>query len=288
MKRFTLDEVGAVSGLIDQYATFKKSTMTLRRLRGYVNNLHRHLPDWALENWQALPAHLEREFSGYKRATQRDKCIQIRGFLKFCVIFHGLDPRAPELISVLAAEVPDPEILTFAQCRRVIAHSFSTGLHGRLYVVLCLYLGLRRTEALQTRREDFDLEAGAASIRWRGDERLKTLSSIRTVPICSAAYPTICEAVESFERGRIFPASENWPYSLDIPYKAGSTIMRHTFASALVSGRIRDDGGKLVSVSPRPDYWQVSRILGHADVNTLRYYAGISDGVPSLHPHEFL
>lgn len=289
----------SINDLIAEYAAYKEPKVTIDTLRRCVNNLKRYVPEGVSENWRTLPKRLDLAIGRYAGRTRRNKICDVRGFLDFLVIFHGLDPRAPHFLSLPRLQPVMPSVLSWQQCRTVVRGSWQRPLDERLYVLLCMYHGLRRSEALALHREDIDLIEGVVRLRWRPGFRLKTESSSRPIPIPAAVQPFIEELIADKARGRVLPYCPEWtkthaPYSRseleddeDPPsFKVGSMILRHTYASALISGRVRDGDGKLGICTLKPDYWQVSRLLGHKGVNTLRHYVGLSDGVPGLDPAE--
>jgi len=144
----------------------------------------------------------------------------------------GLCPRNPMAgLSEPKPEEKAPEILTVAQCEKLLAAALETeGELGMLgYIVLGLYCGIRSAELEKLDWNDVDLEAGLVTV---GPKIAKT-RSIRNVPIAENAFQWLLQCSKRkgnikprgfrnrFDQVRACAGIEEWPVNA-MRHSAGS------------------------------------------------------------------
>ncbi len=204
----------------------------------------------------------KRKQSGKEKATLRADLVAVKGFINWCYRNNLLPVNPISTVKGPSIEKKSPSFLSTEQVKKLLSVT-----HGDLYtmIIISLYTGIRRSELLRLKWEDFDWKNArltvpvAKSGKFRVipfNPKLKSLVSPNNTPKSGNVfkYKNILRspyAKALKEAGITLPRNERWH------------ILRHTYASHLIMS-----GAPLVTVS---------NLLGHASIQTTMIYTHLSD-----------
>lgn len=277
-----------IKALIGVFEKHLSTRLTVRTVRGYVNNLSELVTEELLENWQELlPGLSDRLFAlGFSPATVQWKLGHLRRFFEWGSRWAEFDPRAVDLVPLVLRDTPDPDIPSADSIRQGFRSACMAGPDYATAFALFQLTGVRLRAGFGLEVQDVNLERSILHVRPSRLRRLKNSGSARDVPICAALHPLLAAQVEralAHKRALIFPMNHDSFYGRVKGPRPHA--LRRAFASALLDG-IACTGSGFARVEP-VHQWRVARLMGHTSLGTMQSYYNRSGGVPGLHPDEF-
>jgi len=258
---------------------------TPKTIRGYqsflqlfINWINEHhpgttLPSLTLQQVNAYQHHLltrpaENKPQPLTRRTVRTYMRHIKIFLSFCHTEGYLPSPIHAGVKLPKAEKPVIEILTDHETDRLLAVLKDSPQCHRDRAIICLMLdaGLRRGEAAQLRRKDINFNDRYIVVTGKGQKS-------RIVPFGHKVYAALqAHLAQTAPAGNtLFTLSPNGIYLMMNRKKKKAGIprlhphlLRHTFATNFL-------------IHGLGDIYELSRILGHADIKITEGYLQLAN-----------
>jgi site-specific recombinase XerD len=208
-------------------------------------------------------------------ARQYSVIMFLKSFLKFCRTTLGMSCLDPAEIKLPKRPAPEVEYLTNGEIQRVldaIKVDTFTGIRLRALIEVLLSTGMRISEALSLKRQQFDMGRTEAEIIGKG-KRKRTIFLTqrarlwvqeylnRRVDDDPAVFVTTGYPVRPLKREDISRFFQNLKLRAGLTKKFTPHILRHTFCTIL-----RNNGA---------DISIIKDLAGHQDIQTTaRYYLG--------------
>ncbi len=220
---------------------------------------------------------------GHKPRTPNEALGALRALVSRAIrlgLYSGPNPFTG--VEMLPDRRKAPEWLSAEQMESVMDAATKHSRNALFFFGLCIFAGLRKMEAIMTRWEWIDLQAGLLHVRGSEDFFIKD-GEDRTIPLHSRLR-AILEPYHESEGYLIAPeklklGKHRYRFEISKTFTAVTKaagvhpwchphILRHTFASQLVSAGV--------------ELYKVSKWLGHADFATTQIYAHLRPQDPDI------
>jgi integrase/recombinase XerD len=208
-------------------------------------------------------------------ARQYSVIMLLKTFLKFCRSTLGLSCLDPSEVKLPKRPLPQVEYLTNPEIQRVLdsidTHRI-TGLRLRVLIEVLLSTGMRISEALSLRREQFDADKSEAEVIGKGRRRRTVFFTQRCrlwvqeylrhrIDLDPRVFVTTGYPVRPLAREDVSRFFQLLKKRAGLSKKFTPHILRHTFCTTL-----RNNGA---------DISIIKDLAGHQDIQTTaRYYLG--------------
>lgn len=224
----------------DIYKTGALHDRSLETIKGVLNRYV--LPSLGAMRVKAIrPIHIQalmNSVSHLSQSTQR-KVVNVVNPIFRSAIDNGLITKSPVTSDVKAGGAKPTETPPLTQSQMAALLSATEGTKIYPFLLLCLYGGLRRGEALGVKWADFDFDAGVLTVdrsivhlmsprRTEVNEDMKTAQAHRTIPLPLPVLVWFRQAEEDSKSDWVLAMGNGEPWSESAFSNAWGAISRRT------------------------------------------------------------
>lgn len=296
-----LDDKTTVAELLAQWYNNRKGELSFSRQRDFVNAINNHICPvlGALKVRDVKPEHCQRvmaQLAGKSNSLQTKVLTVMKSGFE-CAVDNGLVLRSPcEKLKARGVETQEKVPLTPEQCGALEAATEGTRAHP--FILLGLYVGLRREEICGLRWCDVDLVSQTPSLTVNNAVRfeknqgifpspLKTKASHRTIPLPAKLAKTLRDAKKNSASVFVVPARDGSCASLQTVRNLMRLVERRTIHQSNFNQKTADRLRPGPQIEQTLNFHVTPHILRHTyitrlcasgcDIKKIQYLAGHSD-----------